>query len=149
MIKPIRFSPFLVLAILTMIGCSNGGEREVEDRPNVLLIISDDQSWTDFGFMGHEQIETPNLDKMSRESLCFTRGYATAPLCSPSLASMISGLYGYQHGITGNDPIFEFEGDKYSPEWRATRASYFDVLKEKFYENKLLTEYLSKVSSRM
>ena len=45
------------------------------DQPNVLLIISDDQAWTDYGFMGHEVIETPNLDKLAKESATFKRGY--------------------------------------------------------------------------
>lgn len=74
------------------------------DRPNVLLIISDDQSWTDYGFMGHPHLKTPHLDKLAAESLTYTRGYVAAPLCRPSLASIFSGKYVHQHGITGNDP---------------------------------------------
>ena len=75
-----------------------------EKRPNVVLIISDDQAWSDYGFMGHPQIETPRLDRLARESLVFPRGYVPSSLCCPSLASMITGLYPYQHRITGNDP---------------------------------------------
>lgn len=74
------------------------------ERPNVLLIISDDQAWGDYGFMGHEHIETPHLDKLASVSLVYTRGYVAAPLCRPSLASIFSGRYVHQHGITGNDP---------------------------------------------
>jgi arylsulfatase A-like enzyme len=73
------------------------------DRPNVVLIISDDQGWTDYGFMGHKEVETPNLDKLAKRSLLFTRGYVTSPLCRPSLATMATGLYPHQHGVTGND----------------------------------------------
>lgn len=73
-------------------------------RPNVLLIISDDHAWTDYGFMGHPQIKTPSIDKLASESLVFTRGYVPSSLCRPSLATMITGLYPHQHGITGNDP---------------------------------------------
>ncbi|MFT5192178.1 MAG: arylsulfatase A-like enzyme [Verrucomicrobiales bacterium] len=74
-----------------------------QDRPNVLLIISDDQSWTDYGFMGHPHIETPHLDKLASQSLTYTRGYVTSPLCRPSLASILTGLHTHRHGITGND----------------------------------------------
>ncbi len=117
---------------------------EPEDLPpNIILIISDDQGWTDYGFMQHPSIETPNLDTLAKKSLCFTRGYATAPLCSPSLATMITGLYAHQHGITGNDPAFDFEGDRYTTEWLLARKSYYDTLKNNFYQNKLLTEYLN------
>ncbi|MEN8694009.1 MAG: sulfatase [Akkermansiaceae bacterium] len=74
-----------------------------EERPNVLLILSDDQSWTDYSFMGHEMIETPVIDQFAKESLTYTRGYVTSPLCRPSLASIFSGLHTPVHGITGND----------------------------------------------
>ncbi len=74
-----------------------------EERPNVVLILSDDQSWTDYSFLGHKVIETPVLDQLARESLTYTRGYVTSPLCRPSLASIFSGLHTPVHGITGND----------------------------------------------
>ena len=72
--------------------------------PNVVLIIADDMGYRDYGFMGHRQIQTPRLDRLARESLTFRRGYVTSSLCSPSLASILSGRYPHQHKITGNDP---------------------------------------------
>ena len=72
--------------------------------PNVVMILSDDQGWTDFGFMGHPHIRTPHLDKFASQSLTFTRGYVPSSLCRPSLASIITGLYAHQHKQTGNDP---------------------------------------------
>ena len=42
--------------------------------PNIVIIISDDQSWTDYSFMGHEAIETPNIDRLAKESRLFKRG---------------------------------------------------------------------------
>lgn len=74
------------------------------DRPNIVLIISDDQAWTDYSFMGHPHIRTPNLDQLAAESLTFTHGYVPSSLCCPSLATIITGLYPHQHGITSNDP---------------------------------------------
>jgi uncharacterized sulfatase len=73
-------------------------------QPNIVLIVSDDQMWSDYGFMGHPLVQSPNLDKLAAESLCFRRGYVTSSLCSPSLASIITGLYPHEHGITSNDP---------------------------------------------
>ena len=75
-----------------------------EQPPNIVLIISDDQGWTDYGFMGHPIIRTPRLDQLARESLTFARGYVPTSLCRPSLMTMITGLYPSQHGVTGNDP---------------------------------------------
>lgn len=72
--------------------------------PNILLIISDDQGWGDYGFMGHEAIQTPNIDRLARNGRVFTRGYVVSSLCRPSLATIATGLYPHEHGITGNDP---------------------------------------------
>src|SRR5215470_16663094 len=72
--------------------------------PNVVLIVGDDQGWTDYGFMGHQHIKTPHLDKLASEGLVFNRGYVPSSLCRASLATMITGLYPHQHKITSNDP---------------------------------------------
>jgi uncharacterized sulfatase len=89
----------LVLALLGW-----AAPARAEERPNVLMILADDQMWTDFGFMGHETIETPQLDRLAREGALFTHGYVPSSLCRPSLMTIITGLYPHQHGITGNDP---------------------------------------------
>ncbi|MBE0544521.1 MAG: sulfatase [Verrucomicrobia bacterium] len=72
-------------------------------RPNIVFIISDDHAWTDYGFMGHPQIETPNLDRLAAQSVLFHRGYVPTALCRPALASLATGLYAHQHKISGND----------------------------------------------
>ncbi|HUT33739.1 MAG TPA: sulfatase [Planctomycetota bacterium] len=83
---------------------ARAGEAPTAARPNVVLIISDDQGFGDHGFMGHDAIQTPRLDRLASGSVVFTRGYVTAPLCGPSLATLLTGLYPHQHRITGNDP---------------------------------------------
>ena len=78
---------------------------KAEDAPpNIVLILSDDQAWTDYSFMGHEHIETPHLDKLAEESAVFTRGYVPTGLCRPSLMTLATGLYVHQHQTSGNDP---------------------------------------------
>lgn len=93
-----RFAPAAValLAAATLLGAA--------PRPNVVLIISDDHGWTDYGFMGHPHIQTPCLDKLASQSLTFRRGYVPSSLCCPSLAAIITGLYPHQNKITCNDP---------------------------------------------
>ena len=81
----------------------------IAEKPNVVLIISDDQGFTDYGFMGHEVIKTPNLDRLASESVLYTRGYVTTALCSPSLATLLTGRYPHQHRMTGNDPVRKSE----------------------------------------
>ena len=79
-----------------------------EQKPNIILIISDDQGWTDYGFMGHPEIQTPHLDRLASHSRLFERGYVASPLCRPSLASIATGLFPFDHGATGND-VFGYD----------------------------------------
>jgi arylsulfatase A-like enzyme len=74
-----------------------------KERPNIVFILGDDQHWSDYGFMGSKDVNTPHLDALAERSLTFKRGYVAAPICRPSLASMVTGLFPHQHGITGND----------------------------------------------
>ena len=80
-----------------------GQVSSANSSPNIVFILSDDQAWTDYGFMGHPDIKTPHLDKLAENSLVFERGYVAAPLCRPSLASMATGLFPFEHGVAGND----------------------------------------------
>ena len=86
--------------------------------PNVVLILSDDQHWSDYGFMGHEHLQTPALDRLASESLVFRRGYVPFSLCCPSLASLITGRYPHEHLIVGNDPPEAYGVSRRSPEGR-------------------------------
>ncbi|MDA9856541.1 sulfatase [Rubripirellula sp.] len=88
-------------SILLMVSIATAAESQ---PPNIVLILSDDQGYTDYGFMGHPEIETPNLDKLARESTLFRRGYVPTALCRPSLMTLITGLYSHQNKTTGNDP---------------------------------------------
>lgn len=72
--------------------------------PNILLIISDDQAFTDYGFMGHPTIQTPNLDKMAQKGRKFNKGYVPSSLCSPSLSALVTGRYPHQTRLTANEP---------------------------------------------
>jgi len=106
-----KYSYLIFIICYLLSGCS-AEKKQVLEKPNIIFIISDDQAYSDYGFMGHKFIETPHLDTLAKESLTFTRGYASTPLCSPSLASIITGQYAFEHGITGNDPVVEYEGYK-------------------------------------
>ncbi len=96
----VRYFAEIVVALGAFAGAANATDAA---KPNVVLILGDDQAWSDYGFMGHPDIRTPNLDGLARQSLVFERGYVAPPLCRLSLASMISGLFLFQHGVTGND----------------------------------------------
>jgi len=105
-----RLMPFVCLAIVAWaapMAFAADTDRGPATPPNVVLILSDDQAWNDYSFMGHEAIKTPRIDKLAAESATFTRGYVPDSLCRPSLATLITGLYAHQHGIVGNDPVIK------------------------------------------
>jgi arylsulfatase A-like enzyme len=104
------------------------------DKPNIVFIISDDHAWTDYGFMGHAQIETPHLDKLASQSAVFTRGYVPTALCRPALATFATGLYAHQHRICGNDPTFLPEMEGRGAKGRQEPAEY-QRLREKLISN--------------
>ena len=96
------FTAVLVLSLCASMRAAQ--PREPKQPPNVVMIIGDDQGWTDFGFMGHEVIRTPHLDKLASESAVFPNGYVPTSLCRASLATLMTGLYAHQHRICCNDP---------------------------------------------
>ena len=159
-----RLLPISVCFYL-FISCDNFWVQKPErnKRPNIIFILSDDQAWGDYSFMDHPHIQTPNIDQLAKESATYTRGYVTSPLCGPSLASIITGKYAFQHGQTGNDAG---NSNRDASQWMKNgyiknqtkkskkkksvnylfskeRNDQFDVIKEKFYKHKLLTDYLS------
>ena len=89
--------------------CATGGAHALSSatpnaakRPNIVLLISDDDDYEHFGFMGNKRVHTPTLDRLVAGGVVFTRAHVPAPLCRPSLASMLSGRLPQQHGIYCN-----------------------------------------------
>jgi uncharacterized sulfatase len=126
------------LVIITFFSC-NETKKEVKEKPteerppNIVFIISDDQAWTDYGFMNHEAIETPHLDKLANESRTFTRGYVPTSLCAPSLASIITGVYPRDHMVLGNDRVLPGDDKGGKPAWQSSwRANNYAPVIENF-----------------
>lgn len=91
--------------LLAVVGCCGqvvaGSEKE---RPNVVMILADDQSYRDFGFIGNDLVHTPHLDRLAEQSARYPNGYVPMSVCRPSLATLLTGLYPHQHGIHFNHP---------------------------------------------
>ncbi len=124
----------------------NSGFLTAADQPNIVLIISDDHAWTDYGFMKHEHVKTPRIDKLASESVVFRRGYVPTALCRPSLMTLITGRYASVHGVTGNDPF----GDGLNPQNSDLRESLISKIDKLETLPKLLGEqgYLSHQSGK-
>ncbi|MHA4818140.1 sulfatase [Streptomyces aculeolatus] len=68
--------------------------------PNVVVVSIDDLGWREFGAYGNTFNETPHIDRLAREGIRFTRAYSAAPICSPTRAALMTGLYPARTGIT-------------------------------------------------
>lgn len=106
-----------------LVGCSS--IKKNDTKPNFLFILVDDLGYNDLSCMGSKFYETPNVDKLASQGMIFTDGYATCGVCSPSRASILTGKYPTQHGIT------DWIGAKTGTNWR----------KKKHYTKLLPPEY--------
>ncbi|RZV36472.1 MAG: sulfatase, partial [Acidimicrobiales bacterium] len=101
---------FALIILAFVMGCGPKDRASVVSEttqenvpPNIVWIIADDQAYSDFGFMGHDLVKTPHLDKLASESALFPNGYVPSSLCRASLATLITGKYAFDHGICFND----------------------------------------------
>jgi len=103
-----------ILAILTLLPLAAVNAADAQTRkPNVLVILSDDQGYADAGFQGGKQVPTPNLDALAKSGVHCTSGYVSHPFCSPSRAGLLTGRYQQRFGHEFNpvyDPLDEREG---------------------------------------
>ena len=95
---------FIIITLVTL----GFAARSVaaEQKPNILVILSDDQGYADVGFQGNKEIRTPHLDRLAREGLRCTSGYVTHPYCSPSRAGLLTGRCQMRFGHERN-PYYE------------------------------------------
>lgn len=116
----------ILLGALIFGGILHAETTTPPQQPNIVFIISDDQGWADYGFMGHPQIDTPRLDRLAGEAITFERGYTPVPLCRSSLASIVTGLPPHQHGVNGNDPVLPAGKNRTSPEYTQLNQTIID-----------------------
>jgi arylsulfatase A-like enzyme len=102
----------LGMTTLAMQGCENtsglNSDKVSKDRPNIIFILADDLGFAELGCYGNTFNETPNLDELAGRGTMFTNAYASAPVCSPYRAALMTGQYPARVGITDylrpNDP---------------------------------------------
>jgi len=82
-------------------------------RPNVVVIMTDDQRWDMMSCEGHPFLKTPNMDRIAAEGARFANMFVTTSLCSPSRASFLSGLYAHAHKVTNNFTDYPVELGSY------------------------------------
>ena len=72
---------------------AQGAGRAPPTKPNILFIMADDLGYADVGCYGQRDFETPNVDRVAREGVRLTQGYANSPVCSPTRVGLITGRY--------------------------------------------------------
>ena len=92
------------VAALTLPGCNTSSQKKsggasTDARPNIILIMTDDQGYGDLACHGHPFIKTPNLDKLYTQSTRFTDFHAS-PTCAPTRSSLMSGRAPFKNGVT-------------------------------------------------
>ncbi len=75
-----------------------------EERPNIIVILTDDQRWDALGAMGNPVIQTPNMDQLASQSTLFQNAFVTTPICAASRASIMTGMYERTHKFTFSTP---------------------------------------------
>jgi uncharacterized sulfatase len=111
--------------------------------PHVVYVIADDQAWRDFGFMGSQEALTPHLDRLAARSARFTQGYVPTSLCSPSLATLLTGRYPHQSGLYYNHPPpgnSAFNKMRSRAEYEKARAPAFEQIRRQPCLPRLLGE---------
>src|ERR671922_231521 len=90
----------LAAALVGYVFVAAGVRAAQRDRPpNVVIILADDLGYGDLGCYGHPTIRTPNLDRMAAEGMRFTDFYASAPVCTPSRAALLTGRLAVRSGM--------------------------------------------------
>lgn len=108
------------------------------DRPNLVLIVTDNQSEQLLGAYGNTQIKTPHIDRLAGQGMRFTRAYAGSAVCSPTRATLLTGLMPSQHGVHNGLPsVFDL------PEWSAVQEfrSLPQTLSDAGYQTALIGKY--------
>ncbi len=93
-----RISQLILVAL-----CAIPVQTEAAEKPNLVLLFSDDAGYADFGFQGSRHFETPHLDKLARSGVRLSQFYVTASVCGPSRAGMLAGKYQQRFGFEENN----------------------------------------------
>ncbi|MEM7697750.1 MAG: sulfatase [Verrucomicrobiota bacterium] len=110
-----RFPRFYQIRGLLLFTFVIGLTAHAEEKPNIVFILADDLGVRDLSNEGSTYYESPNLDQLAASGAKFTRGYATCQVCSPSRASILTGKYPVNHGIT------TWIGDRSGEAWRGAK----------------------------
>ncbi len=146
------------LALFIFCGCQT---EKPAPKPNIVVILADDLGWSDISVYGGQYVQTPHIDSIGAGGITFTQGYATAPICGPSRAGLITGRYqqrfGYEFQIheAGIDPhtvkptpgghVLSYQPDSYDAATRqglpVTEITLAEHLKQNGYKTAIIGKW--------
>ena len=92
--------PLLFLLVYLGFNSCNGSLNNERENPNIVIILADDQGYADVSYHDHpEEVTTPAIDKLASEGVVFTNGYASAYVCAPTRAGLLTGRYQQRFGF--------------------------------------------------
>jgi len=98
----VKFNSYIIIKKLILaLGCFSllvSCSIKTDSNPNIIIILADDAGYSDFGFMGSDEIKTPNLDQLAFDGVTFNNAYVSASVCSPSRAGLLTGMYQQRFG---------------------------------------------------
>ena len=97
--KMYNFRHSTLCALCALLVWDSVTRAETSQRPNIVLVMADDQGWGQVGYNGHPKLKTPNLDAMAEAGIRFNRFYAAGPVCSPTRASVMTGRTHVRTGV--------------------------------------------------
>ncbi len=100
--KPKPIPAALHLLLLGLLGPQPPAAAGAAPKPNIILFLADDLGYADIGVNGCKDVPTPHIDAIAKSGVRFTDGYATHPVCSPSRAGLMSGMYQHRFGFEHN-----------------------------------------------
>src|SRR5438067_695461 len=90
---------FPLILLVSLIGWTLPSQAaEANRKPNVVILLADDQGYADTGFQGCKDIPTPNIDSLAQNGVRCTSGYVSGPYCSPTRAGLMTGRYQQRFG---------------------------------------------------
>jgi arylsulfatase A-like enzyme len=124
------FTSFVILAWAALLAISSPAVEN--ERPNIILLLTDDQSYNSLGYAGNTQVKTPSLDRLASEGLIFDGAYDTTSICMASRAQVMTGMYEYKTGCNfSHGPL---RRDKWQQSYPVVlrKAGYFTGFVGKF-----------------
>ena len=143
MIPTKNFAPLLTVlrvGFVVLVAMLSGNCVAGEPKPNVVFILADDLGWSDTTLFGTTSLyKTPNIQRLAQRGMTFTRAYSSSPLCSPTRASVLTGLSPARHGITAPTchlptvRLKPFQPETGSPKLKTLSLQSVSRLDTKFY----------------